>query len=157
MQQRFKRQSGRFALLAVLAISTLTLHAWNVSAGVSGASALQDADPNTLRDKIDPCFNNSPVGRPFTQPMPIPPTASPVPNPDAAEDTYVLREQRGEAQIVPGRVTPIWGYEGITPGPTILARKGRQVNVTFVNNLPPAEDPSGIIDENPQDPVDHPF
>src|SRR4051812_6561214 len=144
-----------FGAAAVLAVMTLTFHAWNVSADSAGSSATFDQNPDLLRDKIDPCFNNSPVGPAFTQEMPIPPTASPVSSPDAAEDTYVLREQRGEAQIVPQFVTPIWGYEGITPGPTILARKGRQVNVTFANNLPPAEDPTGIIDENPQ--RNHPF
>jgi spore coat protein A, manganese oxidase len=121
-------------------------------AGIGSASqreGLVDPDPNTLRDHISPCENNSPVGPKFTQPLPIPPTAQVVNVPDATADTYVIEERRGTAQIVPNKTTPIWGYDGILPGPTILARKGRQVNVTFANNLPPNEDPTGLIDKNP--------
>jgi FtsP/CotA-like multicopper oxidase with cupredoxin domain len=145
------------ATIALLAVLPLMLRPWQVTADPGSGTGLKEFDPSRLEDRIDPCFNNSPVGRPFMQPMPIPPTANPVPSPDAGTDTYVITEKRGEAQIVPGKITPIWGYEGITPGPTILARKGRQVNVTFVNNLPPREDPTGIIDASPQDPRDHPF
>lgn len=117
---------------------------------------LMDADPNNLRDQISPCENNSPVGPKFTQPLPIPPTAQAVNVPGATTDAYVIEERRGTAQIVPNRTTPIWGYNGMTPGPTILARKGRQVNVTFVNNVPRDEDPTGLIDKNPPE-QDHPF
>jgi FtsP/CotA-like multicopper oxidase with cupredoxin domain len=104
---------------------------------------------------IDPCFNQSPVGPPFTQALPIPPALAPTEIGPTA-DRYVINEQRGEAEIVPGRRTPIWGYNGITPGPTILARKGRPVQVTFVNQLPPGDDPSGIIFDPPPS-EDHPF
>src|SRR5438552_2259895 len=105
MSRAFQRGYQKVAIaVSLLIVIPLTLRPWDVKA-VSGPSptdsAFFDQDPNLLRDKIDPCFNNSPVGPAFTQEMPIPPTASPVPNPDAAEDTYVLREQRGEAQIVP--------------------------------------------------------
>jgi spore coat protein A, manganese oxidase len=156
-----RRKRKLMAAVMIAAATPLLLHSWTVRA-ISGGSAtdlaaLRDPDPNTLRDHISPCFNNSPQGPRFTQPLPIPPTANAVNSPDAAEDTYVISEQRGNAQIVPNRVTPIWGYDGIFPGPTILARKGRPVNVTFVNNLPPAEDPAGLIDKNPADPEDHPF
>jgi hypothetical protein len=85
-----------------------------------------------LSDKIDPCFNNSPVGRPFAQPLTIPPALNPIPQVTA--DTYVISETRSQTEIVPGFVTPIWGYDGIVPGPTILARKGRPVSVTFTND-----------------------
>jgi spore coat protein A len=115
----------------------------------SSGSGSSGFDPDQLRDQVDPCFNNSPVGPPFTQQLPIPPAKSAVPSPDASADTYVIEERRGEAQIVPGRVTPIWGYDGMVPGPTILARKPRRVVVTFVNNLPPNEDPTGLKDESP--------
>jgi FtsP/CotA-like multicopper oxidase with cupredoxin domain len=117
---------------------------------------LRDPDPNTLRDVINPCENNSPQGRRFTQPLPIPPAKQAVNDPNAGEDNYVITEVRSQAQIVPGITTPIWGYDGIAPGPTILARKLRQVNVTFVNQLPPNEDPTGLIDKNPPS-EEHPF
>jgi FtsP/CotA-like multicopper oxidase with cupredoxin domain len=151
MPPYLKSSSGKIVLIGIALLLIIGTRAWNISADESGR-----VDDNALRDVLDPCFDNSPVGRPFTQPLPIPPTANVVNSPDAAEDTYVIPEQRGEAQIVPGFTTPIWGYHGMTPGPTILARKGRQVNVTFVNNLPPGEDPAGIIDQSPPS-DEHPF
>jgi FtsP/CotA-like multicopper oxidase with cupredoxin domain len=78
------------------------------------------------------------------------------------DDIYDIWESRGEAVIVPGFVTPIWGYNApglpaISPGPTILARRGRRVIVNFENRLPPNEDPSGVIVETEIDPAKHPF
>lgn len=108
-----------------------------------------------LSDRIDPCFNDSPQGRPFTQPLPIPPALDPIP--EGTTDVYVISETRSETEIVPGFVTPVWGYNGIVPGPTILARKGRPTVITFTNNLPPDEDRSGLIVTAPIDPEKHPF
>jgi spore coat protein A, manganese oxidase len=114
--------------------------------GTGAGRALADV-PNAslLRDVVEPCFNDSPVGPPYTQEMPIPPALSPTQSQDGTADTYQIREQRSETEIVPGLKTPIWGYNGITPGPTILAEKGREVRVTYTNNLPPDDDPSSII------------
>lgn len=108
-----------------------------------------------LSDRIDPCFNDSPQGPPFTQPLPIPPALDPIP--EGTTDVYLITQSRSETEIVPGFRTPIWGYNGLMPGPTILARKGRPVSITFTNTLPPAEDPSGLIVTAPQDPTKHPF
>jgi FtsP/CotA-like multicopper oxidase with cupredoxin domain len=145
------------AAMQPVPVTAQTLLQLNSIGTANQREALMDPDPNTLRDQINPCENNSPVGPKFTQPLPIPPTAQAVNVPDATADTYVIEERRGTAQIIPNKTTPIWGYNGITPGPTILARKGRQVNVTYVNNLPPNEDPNGLIDKNPPDREDHPF
>ncbi|MCU1386101.1 MAG: Bilirubin oxidase [Acidobacteria bacterium] len=120
------------------------------------AGAIDDVSTaDGLSDRISPCFNNSPQGPPFTQPLPIPPALDPIP--DATTDLYVISETRSETEIVPGFRTPIWGYDGMMPGPTILARKGRPVSITFANNLPPGEDPAGLIVTAPQDPRKHPF
>ena len=40
------------------------------------------------------------------------------------------------ADILPGFQTPVYGYEGIYPGPTIRARKGREAVVRQKNTLP---------------------
>ena len=40
------------------------------------------------------------------------------------------------AEILPGFQTPIYGYNGIYPGPTIRARTGREVVVRQYNALP---------------------
>jgi FtsP/CotA-like multicopper oxidase with cupredoxin domain len=118
-------------------------------------------DIGLLHDQLDPCFNNSPIGPPFTERVPIPP-AIPPQSVTATDDIYSIFESPGVARIVPGFDTPIWGYNlpglpGISPGPTILARKGRRVVVAFHNNLPPNEDPATIIVTTPQDPSKHPF
>ena len=43
----------------------------------------------------------------------------------ATEDRYELTIREGRAEIIPGTLTPVYGYDGIYPGPTIRARKGR--------------------------------
>lgn len=144
-----RRHRKLLAAAVVVAGMPLVLHS---NSGLGSAST----DLSLLRDQVSPCFNDSPQGPPFTQALTVPPVKGAVNVPDAGQDTYVIAERRGQAQIVPSRITPVWGYDGLFPGPTILARKGRPVNVTYVNNLPPGEDPTGLIDENPPD-AEHPF
>ncbi len=43
--------------------------------------------------------------------------------------------QVGQKTIIPGTQTTIWGYNGIYPGPTIRATRGREVVVRQLNNL----------------------
>ena len=38
-------------------------------------------------------------------------------------------------EILPGLASTIWGYEGISPGPTIRARVGRRAVVRHTNRL----------------------
>ncbi|WP_166174982.1 multicopper oxidase family protein [Rubrobacter tropicus] len=82
----------------------------------------------------------SPRRPPFEADLAIPPVI------DARRGESIRLDARvGRQEIIPGITTPIWGYEGVSPGPTILARKGIPVNATFVNNLPAAGDPGNII------------
>jgi len=55
---------------------------------------------------------------------------------DATTDFYEITMREAEAEIIPGYSTPVWGYNGLYPGPTILAREERRVSVTHTNNLP---------------------
>jgi spore coat protein A len=55
---------------------------------------------------------------------------------DANTDYYELRQREGQAEILPGLDTKVWGYDGIFPGPTIEARSGRRVVVHQRNELP---------------------
>jgi spore coat protein A, manganese oxidase len=103
---------------------------------------------DALRDRFDPCFDGSPVARPFAAMLSIPPAVT--------GGAVSLTERRGETEIIPGIRTPVWGYDGRFPGPTILARKLRPVTATFTNALPPGEDPGSLIVRTPQD-ADHPF
>ena len=41
----------------------------------------------------------------------------------------------GFEEIIPGMLTRIWGYNGLYPGPTFLAERGRTMCVRFVNRL----------------------
>jgi spore coat protein A, manganese oxidase len=51
-------------------------------------------------------------------------------------DTYSVTEKLGRAEIAPGVVTPVFGYDGIAPGPTIKTMKGRRTVLRVRNHLP---------------------
>ena len=138
----------RVLVAGAATIGAGALGAWRASAAVPDASLLSD--------RIDPCFVNSPLGPPFTQPLPIPPALPPAAR-SVGADIYQLSEAQSETQIVPGVTTPVWGYNGVVPGPTILARKGRRAEVTFTNLLPANAEDTAYINPNPQDPTTHPF
>ena len=56
------------------------------------------------------------------------------------EDPLVLRARPGTAQLAPAGFpgTPIWGYGGRVPGPTLRVPQGERVTRRFVNELPQA-------------------
>ncbi len=58
---------------------------------------------------------------------------------DGGTDYYELHVKAGTAQPLPGAPTPIWGFNGQWPGPTIHATIGRPVTVRVFNDLPVAE------------------
>jgi spore coat protein A, manganese oxidase len=71
----------------------------------------------------------------FTLQLPLPPVLSPT-STDATTDYYNVEMKSGTKQIrSSGAATPIWGYNGMYPGPTIVATRGRNVNVTHKNSL----------------------
>lgn len=85
----------------------------------------------------------SPPATPFALPLPVPPAALPTAS-TATADLYTITAQAGEAQIYPtGPKTRIWGYDGITPGPTFLADGGRAIVATFRNELAGEEEFEG--------------
>ena len=73
--------------------------------------------------------------RPFTVPLPVPTVLRPARS-DATMDYYEITAKPGTAEILPGRATEIWGYNGIFPGPTLETRSGRMVVVRHRNELP---------------------
>ena len=77
----------------------------------------------------------APLPAPFTVPLPIPPIAKPVKS-DQSADFYEIEVRPAMARILPGLDTPIWGYDGIFPGPTIEARSGRKISLLLKNRLP---------------------
>ena len=76
----------------------------------------------------------SPKVKPFTLPFRVPPVLQPVRS-DATTDYYELKMCKASIEILPGKQTLIWGYNGIFPGPTIKQRQDRQSVIRFINDL----------------------
>ena len=76
----------------------------------------------------------TPLPAPFQVALPIVPVLKPV-RTDSATDFYDVTVRAGTARVLPGKDTPIWGYDGIFPGPTIEARGGRRVSLRLRNAL----------------------
>ncbi|HYW21207.1 MAG TPA: multicopper oxidase domain-containing protein [Nodularia sp. (in: cyanobacteria)] len=76
---------------------------------------------------------DSPQPTRFAVKLPIPPVLNPVRS-DATTDYYEITMKKARISILPGLTTEIWGYNGITPGPTIKQRLGRKSVVRFINN-----------------------
>ena len=61
--------------------------------------------------------------KPFTVPFATPPVLEPTLR-GTATDYYNIVQKQAGVEILPGYTTQIWGYNGITPGPTIKVRRG---------------------------------
>lgn len=66
--------------------------------------------------------------------------AGAMPTDGFAAPPSVLRARKGTAQLATSKYpeTPIWGYEGQTPGPLLRVRQGERLTRQFVNELPQA-------------------
>ena len=69
---------------------------------------------------------------PFRRDLPRIPELQPVRR-TRTSDIYDVTIQDGMAEVLPGFETPIYGYDGVYPGPTIRARADREVVVTQRN------------------------
>lgn len=65
----------------------------------------------------------------FEVPLAIPPELKPI------NGRYELTQTAVDVEIIPGTTTQIWGYNGITPGPTIRVDRDQPVVVRQTNNL----------------------
>jgi len=73
--------------------------------------------------------------KPFEVPFGIPPALKPVKR-TKTTDFYRMTMKQGHLPILPGfPKTEVWGYNGITPGPTIVAKRGRKVVVRHINQI----------------------
>jgi len=71
---------------------------------------------------------------PFQVPLRIPQVLRPVRRTER-RDYYEITLRHERAEILPGKRTPIWGFNGTFPGPTIKARRGREIVVRRINKL----------------------
>jgi spore coat protein A len=118
--------------LLALAGSSLTLTSMRLRAQMGGGGGGMGGGGMTTI--------TSPPSSPFIIALPLPRTLTPVPSIDAVTgaeyDFYEITARAGTAEILPGYVTPIWGYEGTFPGPAIRARSERPVALRVHNALP---------------------
>jgi FtsP/CotA-like multicopper oxidase with cupredoxin domain len=70
----------------------------------------------------------------FDRPFQIPPVLKPVRS-DATTDYYEITMRKSQVEFLPHLKADIWGYNGITPGPTIRQQRDRLSVVRFINNL----------------------
>ena len=83
-------------------------------------------------------FLPSPPVVPFEAVFRTPPVLAPT-RVEADADYYEMTMRPAVVEILPGRSTTIWGFNGQFPGPTIKARRGRPVVIRQTNQLPDAK------------------
>ncbi|MGH3425705.1 MAG: multicopper oxidase family protein, partial [Nocardioidaceae bacterium] len=76
----------------------------------------------------------APLPERFTVPLPVPRELRPTRGSDGT-DRFTITERAAEVEILPGTRTPILGYDGQFPGPTVVSRTGRPTVVEHVNEL----------------------
>ncbi|KAA0080805.1 copper oxidase [Mycolicibacterium sp. P9-64] len=67
--------------------------------------------------------------------LPIPPLATAQVGADGVR-RFQLVAQPGSSEMIAGKRTPTWGYNGSVLGPTLRARRGETVAATITNHLP---------------------
>ena len=77
--------------------------------------------------------------QPYRAGFVVPPVLQPVST--GVDDTglfarYDIRQMAGTGRFLPNLTSPIWGYMGLAPGPTIKVPQGTRVEATFRNRLP---------------------
>src|SRR5690349_18841103 len=106
-----------------------------------GAAAVALPFEQTVRAKSASRIAASLLPKPYAAPFVVPPVAQPTGTTiglDGVTDVplYDITQKEGLAQILPTIKTPIFGYDGIAPGPTIRARRGQPIAVKMTNALP---------------------
>ncbi len=114
------------ATVAGVALSNL-LAACGIDSGGSNNS-IQESAGRVLDSQ-------APLPEAFRARLPIPPVLEPVRR-SGTTDYYEVTQKIGQAAILAGLTTEVWGYNGILPGPTIVSRRGRRTVVTHRNELP---------------------
>ena len=119
--------------------------------GLLGSAALMLPLERSARTElaVSRRLTSKQIPAPFQVRLPIPPVAQPVRSDDVpgadpssgipftGTDYYEITMKAGQAQILPGfGATAVYGYNGVTPGPTIKARQGRRAVVRQINSLP---------------------
>jgi len=96
-----------------------------------GAAAVALPLERTVRAKTASKISEKKIPKPYTLPFKVPPVID-----GRGGGTITITQKMANAEILPGVQTPIFGYNGIAPGPTVLARRGTPLSVVMRNELP---------------------
>jgi len=107
--------------------------------GINRRDALKLAIAGGIGTMLQACSrlshaDNSETVPRFEASLPIPPVLQPTRS-DEHGEYYEIEARESAAAILPGKQTMIRGYNGIFPGPTIKAMRGRATHVRFTNKL----------------------
>src|SRR3954452_14923992 len=100
-----------------------------------GAAALVLPWQESRADGSTSRMAGSRLPQPYTVPFSTPPVLTPAYR-GATTDYYRVTQEAFVGQILPGVQTPLWGYNGLVPGPTLKATRGRPAVVRQINALP---------------------
>ena len=128
-RRAFLRHAGRVGTGALLAAG--------VGGGATGWWTTSRSAALTGNDEVDGLLPSPPVV-PFDAVFRTPPVLAPT-RVEADADYYEMTMRPAVVEILPGRSTTIWGFNGQFPGPTIKARRGRRVVIRQTNQLPEAK------------------
>ena len=98
------------------------------------AMVIASAMTRTAFGLVSPEHSSDPAKIRFLKPLRIPPVLRPT-RWDETTDYYEIVQKEALVEILPGKETRIWGYQGMFPGPTIKAQRGRKVIVRHTNEL----------------------
>ena len=115
-----------------------------LKASLLGAAALALPWQGVLSAKSASRIAASKLPRPYTVPFWTPPVLSPV-RTTATTDYYRVTQSAFVGEVLPGVKTPLWGYNGSVPGPTVKARRGRETVMRQINALPATHPTLGYV------------
>jgi spore coat protein A len=115
-----------------------------LKASLLGAAALALPWQGVLSAKSASRIASSKLPKPYTVPFWTPPVLQPAKT-DATTDYYRITQSAFVGEILPGVKTPLWGYNGSVPGPTIKARRGRPTVMRQINQLPAKHPTLGYV------------
>ncbi|MGK5112403.1 MULTISPECIES: multicopper oxidase family protein [unclassified Geodermatophilus] len=105
--------------------------------GAFGAAAVALPFAATLHAASASKIAASKLPKPYTVPFDAPdPAVGTVTTAHGGATFYRLEQKLATPEIIPGFKTPLFGYNGLVPGPTIIVNQNERVVVRQVNSLP---------------------
>jgi FtsP/CotA-like multicopper oxidase with cupredoxin domain len=103
--------------------------------GILGAAALALPYAGGLSGARASEIAESRIPRPYSLPFVKPPMIAPTGTSEGLP-LYRIQQRPFQAEILPGVLTDMWGYNGRFPGPTIRVNQNQAIVVRMSNNLP---------------------